>query len=175
MSRCCVYRRSRTELPARIEEVHHAEQEGIRFEFLTAPVEVLGDEKGWVSGLRCIRMELGEPDASGRRRPVEIPGSEFVFPCDMVVVAIGTRSNPLLTATSPDLRINKWGYIEIDDNLQTSMAGVFAGGDIVRGAATVILAMGDGKKAAANIDRYLRGQLTAPDAEAAKSEAALAH
>ena len=93
-------------------------------------------------------MELGEPDASGRRRPVEIPGSEFVFPCEMVVVAIGTKSNPLLTSTSPDLRINKWGYIEIDDNLQTSMDGVFAGGDIVRGAATVILAMGDGKKAA---------------------------
>ena len=97
----CVYRRSRTELPARVEEVHHAEQEGVRFEFLTAPVEVLGDEKGWVSGLKCVRMELGEPDASGRRRPVEIPGSEFVFPCEMVVVAIGTKSNPLLTATSP--------------------------------------------------------------------------
>jgi glutamate synthase (NADPH/NADH) small chain len=158
----CVYRRSRTELPARIEEVHHAEQEGVRFEFLTAPVEVLGDEKGWVSGLKCVRMELGEPDASGRRRPLEIPGSEFVFQCDMVVVAIGTRSNPLLTATSPELRINKWGYIEIDDNLQTSMDGVFAGGDIVRGAATVILAMGDGKKAAQNIDTYLRGELAAP-------------
>jgi glutamate synthase (NADPH/NADH) small chain len=149
-------------LPARIEEVHHAEQEGVRFEFLTAPTEVLGDEKGWVNGLKCIRMELGEPDASGRRRPVEIPGSEFIFPCDMVVVAIGTRSNPLLTSTSPDLRVNKWGYIEIDDNLQTSMDGVFAGGDIVRGAATVILAMGDGKKAAQNIDAFLRGQLKAP-------------
>jgi len=152
----CVYRRSRTELPARAEEVHHAEQEGVRFEFLTAPVEVLGDEKGWVTGLKCVRMELGEPDASGRRRPVEIPGSEFIFPCEMVVVAIGTKSNPLLTSTSPDLKVNKWGYIEIDDNLQTSMDGVFAGGDIVRGAATVILAMGDGKKAAQNIDNYLR-------------------
>ncbi len=158
----CVYRRSRNELPARAEEVHHAEQEGVRFEFLTAPVEVLGDEKGWVSGLKCVRMELGEPDASGRRRPVEIPGSEFIFPCDMVVVAIGTRSNPLLTATSPDLRVNKWGYIEVDENLQTSMPGVFSGGDIVRGAATVILAMGDGKKAAANINRYLAGELPAP-------------
>jgi glutamate synthase (NADPH/NADH) small chain len=105
-------------------------------------------------------MELGEPDASGRRRPVEIPGSEFIFPCDMVVVAIGTRSNPLLTATSPDLRINKWGYIEIDDNLQTSMDGVFAGGDIVRGAATVILAMGDGKAAARAIDEYLKAAAT---------------
>jgi glutamate synthase (NADPH/NADH) small chain len=168
----CVYRRSRTELPARIEEVHHAEQEGVRFEFLTAPTEVLGDENGWVSGLRCIRMELGEPDASGRRRPIEIPGSEFVFPCEMVVVAIGTRSNPLLTSTSPDLRINKWGYIEIDDNLQTSMPGVFAGGDIVRGAATVILAMGDGKKAAAKIDAYLRGELAAPAPAEAGVEAA---
>ncbi|MGA3058640.1 MAG: NADPH-dependent glutamate synthase [Candidatus Limnocylindrales bacterium] len=168
----CVYRRSRTELPARIEEVHHAEQEGVRFEFLTAPVEVLGDEKGWVSGLRCIRMELGEPDASGRRRPIEIPGSEFVFPCDMVVVAIGTKANPVLTSTSPDLRISKWGYIEIDDNLQTSMDGVFAGGDIVRGAATVILAMGDGKKAAANIDAYLRGELDTPAAVAAATAAA---
>jgi glutamate synthase (NADPH/NADH) small chain len=167
----CVYRRSRTELPARIEEVHHAEQEGVRFEFLTAPTEVLGDEKGWVSGLKCIRMELGEPDASGRRRPIEIPGSEFIFPCDMVVVAIGTRANPVLTATSPELRINKWGYIEIDDNLQTSMDGVFAGGDIVRGAATVILAMGDGKKAAANIDLYLRGELKAPEPVAAAAEA----
>jgi glutamate synthase (NADPH/NADH) small chain len=172
----CVYRRSRTELPARIEEVHHAEQEGVRFEFLTAPTEVLGDENGWVSGLRCIRMELGEPDASGRRRPIEIPGSEFVFPCEMVVVAIGTRSNPLLTSTSPDLRINKWGYIEIDDNLQTSMPGVFAGGDIVRGAATVILAMGDGKKAAASMDAYLRGELAAPAAAAmAAAEATAAH
>jgi glutamate synthase (NADPH/NADH) small chain len=106
-------------------------------------------------------MQLGEPDASGRRRPVEIPGSEFIFECDMVIVAIGTKSNPLLTSTSPDLRVNKWGYIEIDDNLQTSMDGVFAGGDIVRGAATVILAMGDGKKAASNIDAYLRGTLMA--------------
>jgi glutamate synthase (NADPH/NADH) small chain len=139
----------------------------VRFEFLTAPTEVLSDDKGWVSGLKCVRMELGEPDASGRRRPVEIPGSEFVFECDMLVVAIGTRSNPLLTSTSPDLRVNKWGYIEIDDNLQTSMDGVFAGGDIVRGAATVILAMGDGKKAAQNIDAYLRGQLAAPDPVAA--------
>jgi glutamate synthase (NADPH/NADH) small chain len=168
----CVYRRSRTELPARIEEVHHAEQEGVRFEFLTAPVEVLGDEKGWVSGLKCIRMELGEPDSSGRRRPIEIPGSEFIFPCEMVVVAIGTKANPLLTATSPDLRVNKWGYIEIDDNLQTSMDGVFAGGDIVRGAATVILAMGDGKKAAQNIDAYLRGALPEPVEAAAEGAAA---
>ena len=161
-------------MPARREEVHHAEQEGVRFELLTAPVEVLGDEKGWVSGIKCIRMELGEPDASGRRRPIEIPGSEFIFPCEMVVVAIGTRSNPLLTATSPDLRVNKWGYIEIDDDLQTSMPGVFAGGDIVRGAATVILAMGDGKKAAGNIDAYLRGELKAPAAAEGEAPARVA-
>ncbi len=166
-----VYRRSRTELPARVEEVHHAEEEGVRFEFLTAPTEVLADEKGWVSGLKCVRMELGEPDASGRRRPVEIPGSEFVFECDIVVAAIGTRSNPLLTSTSPDLKVNKWGYIEVDGNLQSSMPGVFAGGDIVRGAATVILAMGDGKKAGQNIDAYLRGELAAPQPEAEPASA----
>ncbi|HEX8938793.1 MAG TPA: NADPH-dependent glutamate synthase [Candidatus Limnocylindrales bacterium] len=154
-----VYRRSRDELPARVEEVHHAEQEGVRFEFLVAPLEVLGDEQGWVTGLRCQRMELGEPDESGRRRPVPIQGSEFVVEADMVVVAIGTRSNPLLTSTAPDLRVTKRGYIEIDQDGQTSMSGVFAGGDIVRGAATVILAMGDGKRAAASIDAYLRGEL----------------
>ncbi len=152
-----VYRRSRDELPARAEEVHHAEQEGIRFEFLVAPLEVLGDERNWVTGLRCRRMELGEPDESGRRRPVPIPGSEFVLPCDQVVVAIGTRSNPLLTSTAPDLKVNRWGYIEVDENGMTSMPGVFAGGDIVRGAATVILAMGDGKRAAHAIHAYLGG------------------
>ncbi len=152
-----VYRRGKDELPARAEEVHHAEQEGIRFEFLVAPLEVLGDERNWVTGLRCQRMELGEPDDSGRRRPVPIPGSEFVLPCDQVVVAIGTRSNPLLTSTAPDLKVNRWGYIEVDENGMTSMPGVFAGGDIVRGAATVILAMGDGKRAAHAIDGYLNG------------------
>ncbi|NLT56935.1 MAG: NADPH-dependent glutamate synthase [Actinomycetales bacterium] len=151
-----VYRRSRAELPARAEEVHHAEQEGIRFTFLTAPVEVVGDDEGWVTGLRCVRMELGEPDASGRRRPVPVEGSEFVVDCDLVVVAIGTRANPLLTQTSPDLVVNRWGYIETDEFGQSSMPGVFAGGDIVRGAATVILAMGDGKQAATAIDAYLR-------------------
>ncbi len=150
-----VYRRGPDELPARREEVHHAEQEGIRFEYLTAPVEVVGDENGWVKGLRCVRMELGEPDASGRRRPVPVAGSEFVLECEMVVVAIGTRANPLLTASEPDLTVNQWGYLEVDDTGMTSVPGVFAGGDIVRGAATVILAMGDGKRAAAAIDRYL--------------------
>jgi glutamate synthase (NADPH/NADH) small chain len=150
-----VYRRSRKEMPARVEEVHHAEEETIRFEMLTAPLEVLGDKDGWVAGLKCIRMQLGEPDASGRRRPVPIPGSEFVIDCDLVIVAIGIGANPLLTKTTPGLKLNKWGYIEADENLMTNIPGVFAGGDIVRGAATVILAMGDGKKAAQNIHKYL--------------------
>jgi glutamate synthase (NADPH/NADH) small chain len=108
-----------------------------------------------VTGLRCVRMELGEPDASGRRRPVPIEGSEFVIECDMVVVAIGTRSNPMLTSSEPDLRINEWGYLVVDEEGMTSVPGIFAGGDIVRGAATVILAMGDGKRAAHSIERYL--------------------
>ncbi len=151
-----VYRRGHDELPARAEEVHHAEEEGIRFELLAAPVEVLADEGGWVRALRCIRMALGEPDASGRARPEPIAGSEFEIPCEIVVVAIGTRSNPLLTSTAPDLAVNEWGYIEVDETGMTSMPGVFAGGDIVRGAATVILAMGDGKRVAAAMDHYLR-------------------
>ena len=122
---------------------------------LTAPLEVLGTENHWVSGLKCQKMELGEPDASGRRRPVPVPGSEFVIDCDVVVVAIGTRANPLLTATCPDMKLNKYGNIEVDEKGMTSIAGVFAGGDIVRGAATVILAMGDGKRAAAAISEFL--------------------
>jgi len=153
-----VYRRGHEELPARAEEVHHAEAEGIRFDFLVAPTEVLGDEAGWVRALRCVRMELGEPDDSGRARPVVIPDSEFEIPCEMLVVAIGTRSNPLLTSTAPDLKVTKYGYIETDETGMTSMDGVFAGGDIVRGAATVILAMGDGKRAAAAMNRYLGGE-----------------
>jgi len=152
-----VYRRGMAELPARREEVHHAEQEGIVFETQVAPLEVLGDEHGWVRGLRCVRMELGEPDASGRRRPVPIEGSEFVVECDVAVVAIGTKANPILTASEPDLQVNEWGYLVVDDDGMTSIPGVFAGGDIVRGAATVILAMGDGKRAAAAIERYLSG------------------
>jgi len=165
-----VYRRGREELPARAEEVHHAEQEGIRFDFLTAPVEVLGDENGWVTGLRCQRVNLGEPDDHGRRIPTPIPGSEFDVSCDMVVVAIGTRSNPLLTATAPELQINEWGYMVIDENGMTSMPGVFAGGDIVRGAATVILAMGDGKRAAAAMDRWLTtGSAAEPEAPTTKT------
>ena len=153
-----VYRRSRAEMPARAEEIVHAEEEGIVFQLLTNPIEILGDEKGWVRAIRCQRMKLGEPDASGRARPVPIEGSEFDIPCQIVIEAIGTRANPLLTQTTPDLQLNKKGYILVDENGMTSKPGVFAGGDIVRGAATVILAMGDGKRAAAAIDRYLQGR-----------------
>ncbi len=152
-----VYRRGHEELPARAEEVHHAEQEGVEFELLTAPIEVIGNDERWVTGLRCVRMELGEPDASGRRRPVPIEGSAFVLECDQVVVAIGTRSNPILTKTAPDLAVNDRGYITTDEYGMTNLDGVFAGGDIVRGAATVILAMGDGKRAAAAMDSWLQG------------------
>jgi glutamate synthase (NADPH/NADH) small chain len=150
----CVYRRSRKESPARLEELHHAEEEGIEFHWLTAPVEILGDDEGNVRGMRCIRMELGEPDDSGRRRPVPIPGSEYEFEADMVVYAIGTNANPVIGQTSK-LKLNKWGYIDVDDNLATSMAGVYAGGDIVTGSATVILAMGAGRKAARSMKAYL--------------------
>ena len=154
-----VYRRTHDELPARAEEVHHAEQEGVKFEFLTAPIEVLGNDKRWVTGMKCQKMKLGEPDSSGRRRPEVIPGSEFILDCDVVVVAIGTKANPLLTATCPDLKLNKWGNIVADENGATSIPGVFAGGDIVRGAATVILAMGDGKKSAQAMDAFLKKDL----------------
>ena len=156
-----VYRRSKKEMPARVEEIHHAEEEGIRFDFLVAPIEVVGNEDKWVTGLKCIRMELGEPDSSGRGRPVPIPGSEYIIPCDTVVVAIGSRANPLLTSTCPELKLNKWGNIEADENGMTNLPGVFAGGDIVRGAATVILAMGDGKQTARAIDEYFRSSTQA--------------
>jgi glutamate synthase (NADPH/NADH) small chain len=156
-----VYRRSRPEMPARLEEVNHAEEEGIVFQMLTDPVAILGSEQGWVRGVRCRRMELGEPDASGRRRPIPIPSSEFEIECDVVVEAIGTRANPLLTQTTPDLKLNARGNIEVDDNGMTSKPGVFAGGDIVRGTATVILAMGDGKRAATSIDAWLKQQCAA--------------
>jgi len=151
-----VYRRSEDELPARKEEVHHAKDEGVRFELLTAPEEVIGDENRWVTGLKVSSMELGEPDKSGRRRPVKIEGSEHVIGCDLVVVAIGTRANPLLTGSAPELQVNEYGYMIADEYGMTSMPGVFAGGDIVRGAATVILAMGDGKRSAQAIDSWLR-------------------
>ena len=150
----CIYRRSHKEAPARAEEVHHAEQEGVDFHWLTHPVAILDDGNGNVMGMRCVRMELGEPDSSGRRRPVVVPGSEFDFECDLVVYAIGTNANPIMGQTSK-LRLNKWGYIDTDENLATSMAGVFAGGDIVTGAATVIQAMGAGRRAAASMKAYL--------------------
>jgi glutamate synthase (NADPH/NADH) small chain len=150
----CVYRRSRDEAPARAEELHHAEQEGVEFHWLTNPVEVLDDGQGNVRGLRCQRMELGTPDESGRRRPVPVPRSEFVLRCDQVVFAIGTNANPIIGQTSK-LTLDKRGYLKVDEDLATSMAGVFAGGDIVTGAATVIEAMGAGRKAAAGILRYL--------------------
>ena len=154
-----VYRRSEAELPARVEEVHHAKQEGIEFRMLSNPVEILGDEKGWVRAIRCIRMELGEPDASGRRSPVEIPGSEFELPCDVVIMALGTSPNPLIVSTTEGLEATKRGCLVADEAYgATTRAGIFAGGDAVTGAATVILAMGAGRKAAEGIDRYIRAK-----------------
>ncbi len=151
-----VYRRSEAELPARAEEVAHAKEEGIDFRLLTNPVAIEGDENGWVTSLRCICMELGEPDASGRRRPIPIEGSEFTLPVDTVIVAIGTGPNPIIAQTTPGLETTKRGNIAADEETgKTSKEGVFAGGDIVTGAATVILAMGAGRKAAAAIDAYL--------------------
>jgi len=158
-----VYRRGRAEMPAREEEIKHAEEEGIVFQLLTNPVRYIGDRDGWVTGVECQRMELGEPDESGRRRPVPVKGSEFVIPCDVAIPAIGTRANPLLTNATPDLKLNKWGYIETVDAFgKTSKPGVWAGGDIIRGAATVILAMGDGKKSAAAIDQWVRQKNNLP-------------
>jgi glutamate synthase (NADPH/NADH) small chain len=150
----CIYRRSAAEAPARAEEIHHAEQEGVDFQWLTSPIELLGDATHNVRAMRCERMELGEPDASGRRRPVAVPGSAFEFECDMVVFAIGTNANPILGQTS-GLKLDSRGYIATDENLATSIAGVYAGGDIVTGAATVIEAMGAGRKAARGMKAFL--------------------
>jgi len=150
----CIYRRSRTEAPARLEELHHAEEEGVEFHWLTHPVAVLDDGQGNVRGLRCVRMMLGEPDASGRRRPIPVADSEFDFEADVVVYAIGTNANPIMGQTS-GLKLDARGYIATDDDLATSLAGVFAGGDIVTGAATVIEAMGAGRRAARGMKRYL--------------------
>ena len=151
-----VYRRSRAEMPARIAEIHHAEEEGIEFFLLTNPVEYLGNDKGRLTGMTCLKMKLGEPDDSGRRRPVPIEGSEFDLECDLCIVAVGSGANPLLTQSTPDLELNKWGYIDADEETgKTSMRGVWAGGDIVTGAATVILAMGAGRKAADSMHDYL--------------------
>jgi glutamate synthase (NADPH/NADH) small chain len=151
-----VYRRSRQEMPARVEEIHHAEEEGVIFEYLTAPTRYLGDERGRVNAMECLRMELGEPDASGRRRPVPVNGSEYVSDVDTVVVAVGNGPNPLLTRTTDELKTHKGGKILADDAGKTSIRGVWAGGDITRGAATVILAMGDGRSAATSMDAYLK-------------------
>ncbi|MBQ8471066.1 MAG: NADPH-dependent glutamate synthase [Alistipes sp.] len=153
-----VYRRSEKELPARVEEVHHAKEEGIEFRMLTNPVAVLGDEQGWVTGLRCVEMELGEPDESGRRSPVVKEGSEFELACDVVIMALGTSPNPLIASTTAGLETNRRGCITATDEGATTREGVFAGGDAVTGAATVILAMGAGRKAAKAIDAYLKEQ-----------------
>ncbi len=151
-----VYRRTEVEMPARVEEVAHAKEEGVAFHLLQNAKRILGDERGRVAGMECLKYRLGEPDASGRRRPVEIPGSEFVMPVDTVIVAIGNESNPLLKQTTPGLETNRWGQIVVDENGKTALDRVYAGGDIVLGAATVILAMGEGRRAAAAIHALLR-------------------
>ncbi len=151
-----VYRRSREEMPARAAEIHHAEEEGIEFFLLTNPIRYIGDDNGRVKAMECLKMELGEPDESGRRRPVPIEGSEFILETDLVIVAVGSGANPLLTQTTSDMQLNKWGYIVADPETgKTTKKGVWAGGDIVTGAATVILAMGAGRKAADSIHKYL--------------------
>ncbi len=151
-----VYRRSRNEMPARIDEIHHAEQEGVQFKFLTTPIRFIGDENNWVKAMECLQMELGEPDASGRRRPIPIEGSNYEIPVDTVVIAIGNSSNPLIPQSTPGLETNKWGNIIVkDDSMLSSREGVYAGGDIVTGGATVILAAGAGKKAARAIHDYI--------------------
>lgn len=150
-----IYRRSEAEMPARVEEIKHAKEEGVIFLMLTAPVAILSESGGWATSLRCQRMELGETDASGRRKPVPVEGAQYDIPADVVVNAVGTGANPLLTATAPDLALNKWGNIVADESCLTNLEGVFAGGDIVRGGATVILAMGDGKRAASAISAFL--------------------
>ena len=150
-----MYRRSRADMPARAEEVEHAEEEGVNFQFLCNIERILGDENGIVNAIECLRYELGEPDASGRRSPVPVKGSEFTLPIDAVIIAIGNASNPLIPQTTPGLEINRRGNIIVDDTQATSIPGVFAGGDIVLGAATVILAMGEGRRAAQAINDYL--------------------
>ena len=150
-----VYRRSESELPARVEEVHHAKEEGVIFDVLTNPTEILVDENGWVKGMRCVEMELGEPDESGRRRPVVKAGSEYIMDVDTVIMSLGTSPNPLISSTTEGLETNKWKCLIADESGLTTKEGVYAGGDAVTGAATVILAMGAGKKAANAMDEYL--------------------
>jgi len=152
----CVYRRTRKESPARAEEIEHAVEEGVEFHWLTAPVRILADDNGWVRAMENIKMELGEPDDSGRRRPIPMPGTEFEFKVDTVVYAIGTAANPIIGQTTPGLKLNRWGNIEVDEKTQmTNLPGVFAGGDIVTGGATVILAMGAGRVAARAMLEYM--------------------
>ncbi len=153
-----VYRRSEAELPARVEEVHHAKEEGVDFQLLTNPVEIMGDENGWVRAIKCVRMELGEPDASGRRSPQVVEGSEFEIECDSVIMALGTSPNPLIKSTTDGLETTRYGGIVADENGATTRPGIFAGGDAVTGAATVILAMGAGRKAAKAIDEYIKNK-----------------
>lgn len=154
-----IYRRSEKELPARLEEVHHAKEEGVILDILTNPIEILTDEKGWVKGIKCIRMKLGEADSSGRRKPMKIEGSEFIMEVDSVIMSLGTSPNPLISSTTKGLEVNKKGCLIVEEeSLKTSLKGVYAGGDAVTGAATVILAMGAGKKAAKSIDSYLRSE-----------------
>ncbi len=150
------YRRTEAEMPARVEEIHHAKEEGIVFDFLVSPLELLGNDEGWLTGVRFQRMELGEPDDSGRRRPIPIEGDVFDLDADVAIVAIGNSPNPLLPATEPHLKQTRWGTLEVDETTgRTTMRGVFAGGDITTGGATVILAMGAGRVAAASINEYL--------------------
>ena len=153
-----IYRRSEVEMPARLAEIKHAREEGIKFELLTNPIKIFGDNFGWVKKMTCVRNRLGEPDSSGRRRPLTIPGSEFDFDCDTVVIAIGQGPNPLLISAVPGLKLNKRGNVEADSDGRTSIDDIFAGGDIVSGAATVIEAMGAGKRAARAIDRFVKSQ-----------------
>jgi glutamate synthase (NADPH/NADH) small chain len=161
----CLYRRTRNESPARLEELEHAEEEGIDFRWLSSPVEIYGDDEGCVTGVRVQEMELGEPDDSGRRRPVPVDGKQYDIELDTVIMGIGQGANPLLTQSTEGLVVNRWGNIVVDEEtMETSIAGVFAGGDIVTGAATVILAMGAGKRAAEGIDRFLREKETLLDA-----------
>lgn len=153
-----IYRRSEAELPARKEEVHHAKEEGIEFVLQTNPVKILGDENGNVRAIECIKMELGEPDASGRRRPIPVEGSNYEIPVDTVIMSLGTSPNPLIRTTTKGLEANKHGCLIADESMATTREGVYAGGDAVTGAATVILAMGAGKTAAASIDEYIQNK-----------------
>ncbi|MFX1365849.1 MAG: NADPH-dependent glutamate synthase, partial [Promethearchaeota archaeon] len=153
-----VYRRTEAEMPARKEEYHHAVEEGIEFQFLANPIKFLGDDEGNVNRMEVLKMKLGEPDASGRPRPIPIENSEYIINCDTIIIAIGTNANPVLTKSIPDLKLTKWGYIETDENGHTNLEGIFAGGDIVTGSATVISAMGAGRKAAKTINQYLKSK-----------------